>query len=146
MKGHRAHKTTRVKIFNPAGYRAVDTRRIRTLIRHILRSEQKVLQDLHVIIVDDAYMTRLNNEFFSRKGPTNVIAFDLDDISEIYVSSDQVRDKDDLYYYVAHGLMHLIGYVHDNARQTKSMNAACANYVQEVRGTTSTRNQKSGTQ
>jgi len=146
MKEHRTKRTVGVKIFNPAGYRTVDKHRIRTLIRHILRSEKKAFKDIHVIVVDDAYITRLNSEFFARNRPTNVIAFDLEDVSEIYVSSDQVRDAEDLYYYIAHGLMHLIGYVHDDPRQTKIMNAACAAYVREVRAKGTNHNPEHGKQ
>lgn len=146
MKEHRTKRAVGVKIFNPAGYRPVDKHRIRTLIRHILLAEKKILKDIHVIVVDDAYITRLNSEYFARSHPTNVIAFDLEEVSEIYISSDQVRDAEDLYYYIAHGLMHLIGYVHDDPRQTKIMNAACAKYVQEVRVKGSKQSPKSGKQ
>jgi probable rRNA maturation factor len=95
----------------------------------MLVSEKTMLRDLHVIIVDDVYITRLNSEFFSRNRPTNVISFDLDDVREIYVSCDQARDDDDLYYFIAHGLMHLIGYTHDDPRQEKIMNDKCTNYL-----------------
>ena len=124
----------RLKIFNPAGCPAIDTRRIRTIVAHVLRSEKTVLNDIHIIIVDDAYMTGLNKEFFSIDRPTNVISFDLDDVKEIYVSCTQVRDSDDLYYFIVHGLLHVLGYTHDSTEQEKTMDRKCAAYVKHAGG------------
>lgn len=125
--------TVRLSIFNPAGYGAVDERRMRRLVRHVLASEEAPLKEVHIIIVDDGYMTGLNSEFLSKHGSTNVIAFDLGDVSEIYVSCDQVREADDLYYFVVHGLLHLAGHEHEGTRAEKNMHDTCMKYLEQGR-------------
>ncbi len=129
MKKHRPGRTFRLKVFNPGGYRSVNEQRIRTLVRHVQLGEKADFGDLHVIIVDDAYITDLNKEFFKKRGPTNVISFDLGDVGEVYVSCGRLRDSDDLYYYIVHGLLHLAGYVHDSPLQEKTMHETCLKYL-----------------
>ncbi|UCC11118.1 MAG: rRNA maturation RNase YbeY [candidate division WOR-3 bacterium] len=129
MKKRKSGRYVRLKVFNPAGYRSVNKQRIRTLVRNVLLGEKAHFGDLHVIIVDDAYITDLNKEFFKKRGPTNVISFDLGDVGEVYVSCGRLRDSDDLYYYIVHGLLHLVGYVHDSPQQEKVMHEKCMKYL-----------------
>ena len=129
MKKRKPAKTLRLKIFNPAECRMVDKRKIRTIVRHVLLTEKLPLEDLHVIIVDDTYISKLNKEFFRKDGPTNVISFDLDGVGEVYISCDQLRDEDDMYYYIVHGLLHLAGYEHENPLQEKIMHETCLKYL-----------------
>jgi ssRNA-specific RNase YbeY (16S rRNA maturation enzyme) len=119
-----------LKVFNPAGYGSVNKQRIQTLVRQVLLMEEADLGDLHVIIVDDAYIADLNKEFFKKRGPTNVISFDLGTVSEVYVSCGRLRDSDDLYYYIVHGLLHLAGFAHDSPQQEKFMHEKCVKYLQ----------------
>ena len=129
MKKRKPGSSVRLKVFNPAGYRSVNEKRIRTLVRQVLLEEKANLGDLHVIIVDDAYITGLNKKFFKKRGPTNVISFDLGDVSEVYVSCGRLRDRDDLYYFIVHGLLHLVGYVHDSQQQEKIMHEKCMKFL-----------------
>ncbi len=129
MKKRKSGITVRLKVFNPAGYRSADEQRIRNIVRHVLLEEKAHCRDLHIIIVDDAYITGLNREFFDKRGPTNVISFDLGDICEVYVSCGRLRDSDDLYYYIVHGLLHLAGYAHDAPQQEKIMHERCIKYL-----------------
>lgn len=129
MKKRKPGRAVRLKVFNPAEYRSVNKQRIRTLVRRVLLEEKANLGDLHIIIVDDAYITDLNKEFFKKRGPTNVISFDLGDVSEIYVSCGRLRDGSDLYYYIVHGLLHLVGFVHDSPQQEKIMHERCLKYL-----------------
>ncbi len=93
------------------------------------------LREATVILVDDAYITHLNREFLGRDRPTNVLAFDLGDEAEVYVSVETTRRefgeadwKTGLVYYAVHGLLHLSGYDH----KVKSWAAAMEQVQQEV--------------
>ncbi len=76
-------------------------------------------------------MARLNRETFGRKGPTNVIAFPVDDtltpggppplLGEVVISIEttvrQAKEsgwaKEELFdFYLIHGILHLLGYDH----------------------------------
>lgn len=76
-------------------------------------------------------MARLNRETFGRKGPTNVIAFPVDDtltpggppplLGEVVISIEttvrQAKEsgwaKEELFdFYLIHGILHLLGYHH----------------------------------
>ncbi len=93
------------------------------------------LREATVVLVDDPYITRLNQEFLGHPGPTNVLAFDLGDEAEVYVSVETTarefgphRLVIGLLYYAVHGLLHLSGYDH----KVKSRAAEMERLQQEV--------------
>ncbi len=93
------------------------------------------LRKATVILVDDAYIARLNQEFLGRNRPTNVLAFDLGEDAEVYVSVDTTRREfgeeawpEGLVFYALHGLLHLSGYDH----KVKSRAAEMERIQQEV--------------
>ena len=101
------------------------------MVRKVLKAEGKQPNAINIIIADDTYLRDLNETYFDKKRPTSVISFDLDEVSEIYVSRDRARDVDDLYYYILHGLLHLIGYDHRNERESMKMQKKCMGYLRD---------------
>ena len=94
----------------------------------IVRSEGKEpFKELDVVIVDDSYMTSLNREFLKRDGTTDVIAFPLDDVGEVYVSAEVASERspenplEELALYMVHGLLRLLGYDHQRPEEEKIM-------------------------
>ena len=71
-------------------------------------------------------MQALNKQFLSRNRTTNVIAFDLGSMAEVYVSSEQAPKPYDLYFYVVHGLLHICGYNDQSVSDQKIMNRRTA--------------------
>ena len=80
----------------------------------------------------DRAMARLNRETFGRRGPTNVIAFPLDDapspggppalLGEVVISLETTRRQarefgwpwqELLDFFLIHGILHLLGYDHE---------------------------------
>ncbi|MBE0432575.1 rRNA maturation RNAse YbeY [candidate division WOR-3 bacterium] len=124
-------QSTRINIYHAAG-RRLSARKdvIRQLIRKALRSEGKQLAAVNIIIADDSYLRGLNERFFRKKRRTNVISFDLDEVSEIYVSQDRARDAYDIYYYILHGLLHLAGYDHRNVTERTRMHQRCLEHLE----------------
>jgi len=84
--------------------------------------------EVSLAFVDDDTMARVNRKFLGRDGPTDVIAFRLDEsppaagdrtVGEILVAWQtaqrqaerrRVAWRDELALYVVHGLLHLAGY------------------------------------
>ncbi len=103
--------------------------RIRKMVKWILVSEQtSSAWAINVVMVDDDYITRLNQTFFSKNAPTDVISFNLnehqteDREGEIYISVDtaklqaeeyRVSLENEILRLTAHGTYHLLGYNDD---------------------------------
>ena len=87
-------------------------------------------------------MARLNRETFGRRGPTNVIAFPLDDtpspngppalLGEVVISLETTRRQAQefgwpwqelLDFFLIHGILHLLGYDHEATAAEASMTA-----------------------
>lgn len=104
---------------------------------------QCVDKELSLLIVDDSCIKGLNNDYFDRNYPTNVISFAMTEgeygninphvLGDIVVSIETAhRDAgtggidpmDEVEFLIIHGLLHLLGYDHENtsAENTKEMN------------------------
>ncbi|UCD19916.1 MAG: rRNA maturation RNase YbeY [candidate division WOR-3 bacterium] len=103
--------------------------KIERMVRRVLDEEDRKLKTVNIIVADDGYLRDLNRDFLNQDRSTNVISFDLDDVAEIYVSRDHADSEYDLYYYIIHGLLHLLGYDHRNAREEKVMHEKCVKYL-----------------
>ena len=77
-------------------------------------------------------MKELNRKFLMKNRPTNVLSFSMEEVSEIYISYDRVECSEDLFYYIVHGLLHIIGYDHDNPSAAKSMKIKCNRYLTSI--------------
>lgn len=99
------------------------------LIKRVLREEKYELQRLNIVIERNNYLRKLNKMFFSKNRPTNVISFNMEEVSEIYISCDKVKYPEDLYYYIVHGLLHIIGYNHRDKKGEKEMRKKCLHYI-----------------
>jgi len=118
-----------INIYDLTNHANVHEKCISELLCHIEKAEQAVLDAINVIIASDAYLKDLNNRFLNKDRPTNVIAFPMHEVSEIYVSYEQCRDDSELYYYIAHGFLHVLGYEHDKQVDEKTMDTLCRKYV-----------------
>ena len=88
-------------------------------------------EELSLTLVNDRAMARLNRETFGRRGPTNVIAFPLNDtpipggppalLGEVVISLETTRRQAQefgwpwqelLDFFLIHGILHLLGFDH----------------------------------
>lgn len=118
----------KIEIANRQRRMALDRKAIRALCRHILTDHGR-RGDLSICVVRDAEIRQLNARYLGRDEPTDVLAFPLDDdftptdepplVGEVVVSADRALDeaarrnippRRELALYVAHGLLHLLGY------------------------------------
>ena len=121
----------RIDIYDTTGCTYAKNTAIQRMVKRVLKEEGKELETLNIIITDDTYLRGLNKTFLDRDRGTNVISFDLGDVSEIYVSRDRAEDAYDLHYCILHGLLHLIGYDHRNAQEEKKMHERCVEYLRD---------------
>ena len=109
---------------------------IKKVIFKALRFE-KINQsgEISVLLVNDQKIKRLNLAYLGKNSPTDVISFD-NSINKNKIFADIVISVDtasrnarifkttplyELYLYVIHGVLHLIGYDDKNAKQRRTM-------------------------
>lgn len=106
--------------------RAVDTRMLRRITRHLLETEwEREDYELCVHLIAVPEMTRLNERYLRHPGSTDILTFDHSDgaerrlAGELFISiEDAVRQArqfrttwpSELARYLVHGLLHLRGY------------------------------------
>ena len=101
-----------------------DENKISQIISNISKTENKKIDYINFILVDDKYLNKLKKEYFNQDYYTDVISFNLEDKNcpidgEIYISINRVilnADKyncsfnNELKRIMIHGLLHLYGY------------------------------------
>ncbi|KPJ73851.1 hypothetical protein AMJ52_02870 [candidate division TA06 bacterium DG_78] len=118
-----------INVFTLQSKLQVDKKTIIRLVKKIIREEKYHLNILNIIIADNNHLKKLNRMFLKQNSPTNVISFNFGDVSEIYVSADKAKTHREVYYFIAHGLLHIIGYNHQKRKQEKLMEDKCSYYV-----------------
>ena len=113
----------------------VPRRKILSLVDHLARAEKLSLGQVDIAVVGAREMAKINRQFLSHAGSTDVISFDLSDPggpldAQIIVCSDVARREahrrrlavtHELLRYVAHGLLHLSGYDDATPEQARQM-------------------------
>ena len=118
-----------INIFNKYRRLPLEKRKIVRLVKNILKAEKYKLNTVNIIITNDAYLKELNKRFLKRNRTTNVISFNLDEISEIYVAREKAASNNELYYCIIHGLLHIVGYDHRNNKENVLMDKRCLYYL-----------------
>ncbi|MCF7859843.1 MAG: rRNA maturation RNase YbeY [Candidatus Cloacimonetes bacterium] len=126
----------------------IDQRRIQKLVTYIIESERFTSDTiLNIVFTDNAYIHELNKRFLDRDRPTDVLSFNLHTeylpselqiLGDVYISVEKaleqaedlkVQLQDELERLVAHGILHLIGYEHNDPEQQEKMEALTEKYL-----------------
>ncbi len=105
----------------------------------ILDSLDKPDAELSIVIVDDLKIAELNQRYLNRQGPTNVIAFPMQEgdfthlnsflLGDVVISADTAAREGQIagigttmrfYELLIHGILHLCGYDHE-ASETEAL-------------------------
>jgi probable rRNA maturation factor len=120
-----------VLIENQQSKHPIPIERVQKIAQAILNALDSPDGELSVLIVDDAQIAELNQDYLHRKGPTNVIAFPMREglhadinphlIGDVVISMDtcarEAQHADLLIdqrfnQLLIHGILHLFGYDH----------------------------------
>ena len=111
-----------------------DLKRLRRALARLLAALDRPDAEISLVLTDDEQIREINRAYLNRDRPTNVISFAMQDgeygtvhpqmLGDIIVSVETAsRDAaagamsfaDELEFLVIHGLLHLLGYEHENA-------------------------------
>lgn len=122
-------------------------KRIAQLIECLARQEGLRAAQVDVAVVAADQMAALNRRYLGQAGPTDVLSFDLSDelsdglVAQIVVCGDIAAAKGpihghtaarELLVYIAHGLLHLVGYDDITPRLAAGMHARGGKLLAEV--------------
>ena len=105
------------------------------------RKQRRTEAELSIRLVDEAESRELNRHYRGKDRPTNVLSFpaelppvvqspllgDLVICAPLVVQEAQDQDKETLHHWahlVVHGVLHLVGYDHQNETEAATMEAA----------------------
>ncbi len=109
----------------------LEMERLRGLAEKALRVEQAAEDtELSLALVSPERMAELNQVYLGREGPTDVMAFPMDEgrdeggllLGDVVVCPREVQERREIYgvpdgeevgYALVHGILHLLGYRHD---------------------------------
>ena len=129
----------------PAFARKVKRRALAALARRVLASDGVAPAQLSVVVTDDGTVQELNRRYRGIDAATDVLSFSLESsgdfptppgraahLGEVVISypmaARQARDaghdvESELAHLLVHGVLHLLGYDHDSARDSRRMRA-----------------------
>lgn len=117
----------RITIINLQNKVPVNSKRVKKTVQKVLSKEAvKKSGEITVCFVDDRKIKELNLKYLGKNNPTDVIAFDITEpkspdkyFADIAISTDRAIDNAkafhtrplyELYLYVIHGVLHILGY------------------------------------
>lgn len=123
----------------------IDSGRLRTAVRRILRDAGLRDAQVSLAIVDDPTIHRLNRQFLDHDYATDVLSFVLERSDdrlegEVIASTDTAirsagrygwQPADELLLYVIHGTLHLVGYDDRTPRPAAQMRKQERAYLQQ---------------
>lgn len=128
----------RITIINLQNKVPVNSKRVKKTVQKVLSSEGiKKSGEITACFVDDRKIKELNLKYLGKNNPTDVIAFDIAGpkspdkyFADIVISTDRAIDNAkvfhttplyELYLYVIHGVLHILGYEDKASMQRKIM-------------------------
>lgn len=125
-------------------HRQVDEAALTKLVHHVVEQEARSLRALSLVLTDHETVLRLNRDYLGHDYYTDVLSFDFaeDDEhaidGEIYIDLDTAAERheefsasfeDEVYRYVVHGMLHLIGYDDTSPDEQATMRAREDQYL-----------------
>ncbi len=126
----------------------VDARRLRRVLRRVFADKGICRGRVSLALVDNQTISKLNRKYLGRQGPTDVLAFQLDEKEEaqgpppvwgeIVVSTEEAKREarerglpveTELLLYVIHGGLHLLGFDDSTKVRRQKMETAQQHYL-----------------
>ncbi len=131
----KGNRRMEVQIDNRQGKHKIPKKKVRQKAKTILNALGYPDAELSILIVDDQQIADLNRQYLNRDGPTNVLAFSLreglftdmapgllgDVVISVETAHRQAQDaglsmQDYFDQLLIHGILHLLGYNHENSK------------------------------
>lgn len=137
---------------------ALPARQVRVIGERMLGFLERETAELSILLTSDAYIRTLNRDHRGKDRPTDVLAFPQEEESEaeaemlgaaqgellgdVVISLDtaerQARSRkrallDEVSFLLAHGILHLVGYDHQDDAQEARMNAMTKRLIRAAR-------------
>jgi probable rRNA maturation factor len=106
----------------------------KTLFEWVLeRVTDATHEDVELLITTNEEIQKLNKEYRQKDKPTDVLSFSLDDpehLGQIIISIERATEQaadigqsleEELKFLFCHGVLHLLGYDHENAEDEEKM-------------------------
>ena len=126
----------RIEIINQQKIKTISLRAFRKDLSKVLKFLDISSEKITLLFCDNQFIKKLNKKYFGRISSTDVIAFPLADefepeyLGDIVVSVEKAVDsaknfdttwQKELFLYVVHGILHLIGYEDTTDAKRKKM-------------------------
>ena len=117
----------------------IDRRRLRRSLKRLLKELHCEESELSLLLVDDDQIREFNRTYLNRDRPTNVISFAMREgefgdihpeiLGDIILSvetahrdaaAEHIDFMDEVEFLIIHGLLHLLGYKHENTTAKRS--------------------------
>ena len=135
-----------LEVHNAHPARQLDEARVRAVVEAVCRGEGVTVAGLNVVLGDHALVHELNRDWLGHDYPTDVVSFVLDEEAqdggvidgEVYVDLDTAAERapefgataeHEALRYVAHGVLHLVGYDDTTDDQRGAMRALEDRYL-----------------
>ncbi|MEN2984845.1 MAG: rRNA maturation RNase YbeY [Dictyoglomaceae bacterium] len=136
-----------LEIYNlKKGLTKKDNDRLKRFLKEILRKKgfSPTNYDISVVFVDDGKIRELNKKYRNKDKPTDVLSFNLGKdpkgriIGEIYISISTAEKQclennrsllDEIVFLSLHGLLHILGYDHENLSEKEKMDKETQNLL-----------------
>ncbi len=117
----------------------VDTNLLRKAVNVVLKGEKVKEKEISIAIVGTEKMKELSRIYRQKDYATDVLSFfynEKDFLGEIIICPEKVEKKEDFTKEICrvtiHGILHLLGYDHENDMEEKGMEKKQENYLKLV--------------
>ena len=127
-------KALNVSFYSVGAFSLKTEAAVTACINTIIAEESREAGDITFVFCDDNYLLKINKEFLDHDNYTDIITFDYsvgnEVISEIYVSTDRVKEnakkykqafENEIHRVMIHGVLHLCGYNDKLAEERRIM-------------------------
>lgn len=111
---------------------------LKTVAKTVLTGENNIKKDLSIVLVGEEKMKEVNNQYRKINSPTDVLSFE--EVDEILICPEVAKKqgtdfKKEVAFILIHGILHLLGYDHENSREeTEKMQEKEKYYLSKIYG------------
>ena len=122
--------------------RFLSLNQLKSFLKELIRLEGKRVGDVSIVLCDDTYLLKVNQDYLNHDFFTDIITFDYCEESlisgDLLISMERVKENSEMlgvsfesefYRVVFHGVLHLCGYKDKNSSDIKEMRSKENEYL-----------------